>query len=83
MLHCIILLRLLFQELGDTHILTVCPGVCWKSLPGGGFLVSKSWSFTDASSLYLYPDCRTALLGSFSGSRMLAAREAEVDYPLN
>ena len=52
--------------------------MCWKSLPGGGFLVSKSWSFTDPHSLYLYPDCRTALLGSFTGERLEAAREAEV-----
>ena len=53
-------------------------GVCWKSLPGGGFLVSKSWNFSDPHSLYLYPDCRTALLGSFNGERLEVAREAEV-----
>ena len=52
--------------------------MCWKSLPGGGFLVSKSWSFSDPHSLYLYPDCRTALLGSFIGERLEVAREAEV-----
>lgn len=54
-------------------------GVCWKSLPGGGFLVSKSWNFSDPHSLYLYPDCRTGLLGSFNGERLEVAREAEVD----
>ena len=33
-------------------------GVCWRSLPGGGFLISRSWDFTDSSMIYLYPDCR-------------------------
>ena len=59
-------------------MILIWPGVCWKSLPGGGFLVSKSWSFSDPRSLYLYPDCRTALLGSFIGERLEVAREAEV-----
>ena len=58
-------------------------GVCWKSLPGGGFLVSKSWNFSDPHSLYLYPDCRTALLGSFNGERLEVAREAEVGTHCN
>ena len=40
--------------------------------------MSKSWSFSDPRSLYLYPDCRTALLGSFIGERLEVAREAEV-----
>ena len=33
-------------------------GVCWRSLPGGGFLVSRSWTFSGPNVIYLYPDCR-------------------------
>ena len=40
--------------------------------------MSKSWNFSDPHSLYLYPDCRTGLLGSFIGERLEVAREAEV-----
>ena len=71
---------LLYSIVGTDCVLIflLCPGVCWKSLPGGGFLVSKSWSFSDPTSMYLYPDCRTALLGSFTEDRLEAAREAEV-----
>ena len=64
-------------------MLLLCSGVCWKSLPGGGFLVSKSWNFSDPHSLYLYPDCRTGLLGSFNGERLEVAREAEVRTQLH
>jgi len=53
-------------------------GVCWRSLPGGGFLVSRSWSFTDNNMIYLYPDCRTALIGSFSSCDLKSAQLSEV-----
>jgi len=53
-------------------------GVCWKSLPGGGFLISRSWDFSDSSMIYLYPDCRTGLVGSFSGCDLKSAQLSEV-----
>merc|ERR1719348_2706367 len=31
-------------------------GVCWRSLPGGGFLISRAWDFTEENLIYLYPD---------------------------
>ena len=40
-------------------------GVCWRSLPGGGFLVSRSWTFSGPNVIYLYPDCRFGFLRSF------------------
>ena len=33
-------------------------GSCWKSLPGGGFMVSGSADFSGPRMAYLYPDCR-------------------------
>merc|ERR1712106_384762 len=56
----------------------VLQGVCWKSLPGGGFLISKSWKFSDDGLIYLYPDCRTGLVGKFRDSVMEAAQKSEV-----
>jgi len=56
----------------------VLQGVCWKSLPGGGFLISQSWTFSGDSLIYLYPDCRTGLVGKFQDSVMEAAQKSEV-----
>lgn len=53
-------------------------GLCWKSLPGGGFLISRSWDFSDNNMIYLYPDCRTGLVGSFQGCELKAAQPCEV-----
>jgi len=53
-------------------------GVCWRSLPGGGFLVSRSWEFSDTNMIYLYPDCRTGLVGSFQGGELKCAQACEV-----
>eukprot|EP00092_Neocalanus_flemingeri_P101392 GFUD01129637.1.p1 GENE.GFUD01129637.1~~GFUD01129637.1.p1 ORF type:complete len:350 (-),score=82.60 GFUD01129637.1:81-1130(-) len=53
-------------------------GLCWKSLPGGGFLISRSWDFSDSNMIYLYPDCRTGLVGSFQGCELKAAQPCEV-----
>lgn len=54
-------------------------GVCWKSLPGGGFLISKSWDFSDSSMIYLYPDCRTGLHGEFRNSDLVSGRQCELE----
>ena len=54
------------------------PGVCWKSLPGGGFLISKSLDFSDSNMLYLYPDCRTGLIGSFKDSQLDSGKQCEL-----
>ena len=62
-----------------TSQLSCVSGVCWKSLPGGGFLVSKSWDFSDTNMLYLYPDCRTGLIGSFHNSDLVAAKQTDLD----
>lgn len=51
--------------------------MCWRSLPGGGFLVSGHHQFSGAAT-FLYPDCRTALAGEFLRGEMVAARRAEV-----
>jgi len=53
-------------------------GVCWRSLPGGGFLVSRSWTFSGPNVIYLYPDCRTALVGTFQNCDVEQARLSEV-----
>jgi len=53
-------------------------GVCWRSLPGGGFLISPSWTFTGPGVIYLYPDCRTGLQGAFCGCDAERARLCEV-----
>jgi len=53
-------------------------GVCWKSLPGGGFLISKSWNFSDPRMMYMYPDCRTCLLGSFQEAELVSANQCEL-----
>lgn len=49
-------------------------GPCWKGLPGGGFLVSESWTFTSDDMVFLYPDCRTALYGSFYKAQMVSGQ---------
>ncbi len=36
----------------------ISQGPCWKSLPGSGFIISPSLSFSGDNILYLYPDCR-------------------------
>ena len=69
-------------------------GVCWRSLPGGSFLISRSWDFSDSNMIYLYPDCRleglylghlythcifrTGLVGSFQGCDLKSAQPCEV-----
>jgi len=53
-------------------------GVCWRSLPGGGFLISPSWDFTGSGVIFLYPDCRTGLVGTFRGCDAERARLSEV-----
>jgi len=53
-------------------------GVCWRSLPGGGFLISQSWDFSGSNIIYLYPDCRTGLVGSFQGCDLKSAQPCEV-----
>ena len=47
-------------------------GVCWRSLPGGGFLVSRSWTFSGPNVIYLYPDCRYLLYKSAFAFKNLA-----------
>jgi len=56
----------------------VVHGVCWRSLPGGGFLVSPDYKFSGSDVVFLYPDCRTALVGDFNKGEMESARRAEV-----
>lgn len=54
-------------------------GNCWKSLTGGGFVVSDNLEFGGNQTVYLYPDCRTALVGSYScQGRLVAGQVAEV-----
>lgn len=53
-------------------------GLCWKGLAGGGFLVSPSWDFSTNNTIYLYPDCRTVLVGNFYKGQMVQARLAQV-----
>jgi histone-lysine N-methyltransferase SETD7 len=53
-------------------------GPAWKGLIGGGFLVSPSLEFTSADTVFLYPDCRTALVGRFSSGVMVEAFLADV-----
>lgn len=54
-------------------------GVCWKSLPGGGFLISKSLDFSDSNMIYLYPDCRTGLIGSFRKCELESGKQCELN----
>jgi len=58
-------------ELFCCFIRGIMHGPCWKGLPGGGFLVSDSWTFTSEEMIFLYPDCRTALYGSFYKGQMV------------
>ena len=45
----------------------------------GGFIVSPQLSFSGIDISYLYPDCRTALIGDFSNNgKMVEARLGEV-----
>lgn len=53
-------------------------GLCWKGLVGGGFLVSPSWDFSGNNTMYLYPDCRTVLVGNFYKGQMVTAQLAQV-----
>ena len=58
--------QLISQLINKTYNLRGCLlGVCWRSLPGGGFLVSRSWTFSGPNVIYLYPDCRFFLYNSF------------------
>ena len=45
----------------------------------GGFVVSPTLTFSGNDVAYLYPDCRTALVGDFSNNgKMVEARLGEV-----
>lgn len=45
----------------------------------GGFIVSPKLTFSGIDISYLYPDCRTALVGDFSNNgKMVEARLGEV-----
>ena len=40
--------------------------------------MSSSWDWTDPRALYLYPDCRTGLLGAFNNSILISAVQCEL-----
>ena len=44
----------------------------------GGFLVSFNFDFTSRETVFLYPDCRTALVGVFDRGVMVEAHLGEV-----
>ncbi len=65
----------LFACLVDGHL----HGPAWRGTLGGGFLVSPSLEFTsDDDTVFLYPDCLTALEGRFEEGVMVGAREGRV-----
>ena len=43
----------------------VLVGNCWKGLMGGSFMMSDNCEFIGENTVYLYPDCRTAIIGNF------------------
>ncbi len=64
----------LFACLVDGHL----HGPAWRGTLGGGFLVSPSLEFTSDDTVFLYPDCLTALEGRFEDGVMVEAREGRV-----
>ncbi len=64
----------LFACLVDGHL----HGPAWRGTLGGGFLVSPSLEFTSDDTVFLYPDCLTALVGRFEDGVMLEARAGRV-----
>ena len=56
-------------------------GTCWKIIRGGGCVVgrvNKAGDLTGHRIAYLYPDFKTALVGSFVEGVMECAQEAEL-----
>ena len=56
-------------------------GTCWKIIRGGGCVVgrvNKDGDLTGHRIAYLYPDFKTALMGSFVEGVMETARETEL-----
>jgi histone-lysine N-methyltransferase SETD7 len=56
-------------------------GTCWKIIRGGGCVVgrvNKEGDLTGHRIAYLYPDYKTALVGSFTDGVMECAQEAEL-----
>ena len=56
-------------------------GTCWKIIRGGGCVVGRVNKDGDLSGhriAYLYPDFKTALMGSFVEGVMETARETEL-----
>merc|ERR1712038_994202 len=56
-------------------------GTCWKIFRGGGCVVgraNKEGDLTGHRIAYLYPDFKTALIGSFTDGVMESAQEAEL-----
>ena len=56
-------------------------GTCWKIIRGGGCVVgrvNKEGDLTGHRIAYLYPDYKTALVGSFTDGVMESAQEAEL-----
>ena len=58
---------------------TIPRGECFFfPIHSGGFLVSPSLDFTSQDTVFLYPDCRTALIGTFVMEELVVAFPAEV-----
>ena len=56
-------------------------GTCWKLIRGGGCVVGrvdKQGDLTGCRVAYLYPDFKTALVGSFVNGVLESAQEAEL-----
>ena len=61
-------------------------GTCWKIIRGGGCVVgrvNKEGDLTGHRIAYLYPDFKTALVGSFVDGVMECAQEAELKTTIN
>ncbi|XP_023322361.1 histone-lysine N-methyltransferase SETD7 isoform X2 [Eurytemora carolleeae] len=53
-------------------------GVCWKSVPGGGFMISSNVVFSGPGTIYLYPDCRLGFSGTFKDCLLVSGLLIEV-----
>jgi len=53
-------------------------GVCWRSVAGGGFLISPNWKFSGDNMIYLYPDCRLGFRGEFEEALLTTGLLVEV-----
>ena len=53
-------------------------GVCWRSLPGGGFLISDSWDFSGPGVVFLYPDCRSSSSTQTAGHNVSNIKDLEL-----